>query len=38
MKRVIYLIFSVEELASLLEIDRKAVMRYKRKLVEYTNN
>ena len=31
----IYLIFSVEELASLLEMDRTAVMRYKKKLVEY---
>ncbi len=31
----IYLIFSVEELANLLEIDRTAVMRYKKKLVEY---
>jgi hypothetical protein len=31
----IYLIFSVEELAELLEIDRTAVMRYKKKLVEY---
>jgi hypothetical protein len=34
-KGYIYLIFSVEELASLLEIDRTAVMRYKKKLVEY---
>ena len=31
----IYLIFSIEELASLLEIDRKAVMRYKKLLVDY---
>ncbi len=31
----IYLIFSVEELSDLLEIDRTAVMRYKKKLVEY---
>jgi hypothetical protein len=31
----IYLIFSVEELADLLEIDRTAVMRYKKKLIEY---
>ena len=29
----IYLIFSVEELASLLEIDRTAVMRYKKSLL-----
>jgi hypothetical protein len=34
-KGYIYLIFSVEELADLLEIDRTAVMRYKKKLVEY---
>jgi predicted transcriptional regulator len=34
-KGYIYLIFSVEELANLLEIDRTAVMRYKKKLVEY---
>ena len=34
-KGYIYLIFSIEELASLLEIDRKAVMRYKKLLVEY---
>jgi hypothetical protein len=34
-KGYIYLIFSVEELASLLEMDRTAVMRYKKKLVEY---
>jgi hypothetical protein len=34
-KGYIYLIFSIEELASLLEIDRTAVMRYKKKLVEY---
>jgi len=34
-KGYIYLIFSVEELADLLEIDRTAVMRYKRKLVDY---
>jgi len=34
-KGYIYLIFSVEELASLLEIDRTAVMRYKKNLVEY---
>ena len=32
----IYLIFSVEKLASLLEMDRTAVMRYKKKLVEYS--
>jgi hypothetical protein len=31
----IYLVFSIEELASILEIDRKAVMRYKKLLVEY---
>jgi len=31
----IYLVFSVEELADLLEIDRTAVIRYKKKLVEY---
>jgi hypothetical protein len=31
----IYLIFSIEKLANLLEIDRKAVMRYKKLLVEY---
>ena len=34
-KGYIYLIFSVEELASLLEMDRTAIMRYKKKLVEY---
>lgn len=34
-KGYIYLIFSVEELADLLEIDRTAVMRYKKKLVDY---
>lgn len=34
-KGYIYLIFSVEELSDLLEIDRTAVMRYKKKLVEY---
>ena len=34
-KGYIYLIFSVEELSALLEIDRTAVMRYKKKLVEY---
>jgi len=34
-KGYIYLIFSVEELSNLLEIDRTAVMRYKKKLVEY---
>ena len=34
-KGYIYLIFSVEELASLLEMDRTAVIRYKKKLVEY---
>jgi hypothetical protein len=34
-KGYIYLIFSVEEMAGLLEIDRTAVMRYKKKLVEY---
>jgi len=31
----IYLVFSVEELADLLEIDRTAVIRYKKKLVDY---
>jgi len=31
----IYLIFSIEELASVLEIDRKAIMRYKKSLVDY---
>jgi hypothetical protein len=31
----IYLVFSIEELASILEIDRKAVMRYKKLLVDY---
>lgn len=31
----IYLVFSVEELSDLLEIDRTAVIRYKKKLVEY---
>ena len=35
-KGYIYLIFSVEELSNLLEIDRTAVMRYKKKLVEYS--
>jgi len=34
-KGYIYLIFSVEELADLLEIDRTAVMRYKKILVDY---
>ena len=34
-KGYIYLIFSIEGLASLLEIDRKAVMRYKKLLVDY---
>ncbi|MBA7627404.1 hypothetical protein ES703_34866 [subsurface metagenome] len=34
-KGYIYLIFSIEELASLLEMDRTAIMRYKKKLVEY---
>ena len=34
-KGYIYLIFSVEELASLLEMDRTAVMRYKKLLVDY---
>ncbi len=34
-KDYIYLIFSIEELADLLEIDRTVVMRYKKKLVEY---
>jgi len=34
-KGYIYLIFSIEELASLLEIDRKAIMRYKNSLVDY---
>ncbi|MHB1347715.1 MAG: replication initiator protein A [Candidatus Humimicrobiaceae bacterium] len=34
-KGYIYLVFSVEELASILEIDRKAVMRYKKLLVDY---
>jgi len=32
-KGYIYLIFSVEELASLLEMDRTAVMRYKKSLL-----
>ena len=36
MKKAIYLFFSVEELASLLEIDRTAIIRYKKKLVEYS--
>jgi hypothetical protein len=31
----IYLIFSIEDLANILEIDRKAVMRYKKSLVDY---
>jgi len=31
----IYLIFSVEELSDLLEMDRTAIIRYKKKLVEY---
>jgi hypothetical protein len=34
-KGFIYLVFSIEELASILEIDRKAVMRYKKLLVKY---
>ena len=34
-KGYIYLIFSIKELANLLEIDRKAVMRYKKSLVDY---
>ena len=34
-KGYIYLIFSVEELANLLEMDRTAIMRYKKRLVEY---
>ena len=34
-KEYIYLIFSIEELADLLEIDRKAVMRYKKLLADY---
>ena len=34
-KDYIYLIFSIEELADLLEIDRKAVMRYKKLLADY---
>jgi len=34
-KGYIYLIFSIEELASILEIDRKAVMRYKKSLVDF---
>jgi len=34
-KGYIYLIFSVEELSEILEIDRTVVMRYKKKLVEY---
>jgi len=34
-KGYIYLIYSIEELASLLEIDRKAIMRYKKSLVDY---
>src|SRR4030066_2051980 len=33
-KGYIYLVFSIEELAGILEIDRKAVMRYKRLLVD----
>ena len=35
-KGYIYLIFSVGELASLLEMDRKAVMRYKKSLVDHS--
>jgi len=35
-KGYIYLIFSIVELASLLEIDRKAVMRYKKSLVDHS--
>ena len=34
-KGYIYLIFSIEELAALLEIDRKAVMRYKKLLAKF---
>jgi len=34
-KGYIYLIFGIEELAGLLEIDRKAVMRYKKSLVDF---
>jgi len=34
-KGYIYLIFSIEDLSDLLEIDRKAVMRYKKLLVDY---
>jgi hypothetical protein len=34
-KGYIYLIFSVEELSNLLEMDRTAIIRYKKKLVEY---
>jgi len=34
-KGYIYLIFSVEELSDLLEMDRTAIIRYKKKLVEY---
>jgi hypothetical protein len=34
-KGYIYLIFSIEELARLLEIDRKAIMRYKKLLVDH---
>jgi len=35
-KGYIYLIFSIEELANLLEIDRKAIMRYKKSLIDYS--
>jgi len=34
-KGCIYLIFGIEELAALLEIDRKAVIRYKKLLSDY---
>lgn len=34
-KDYIYLIFSVEELASLLEINKNTVSKYKRELVKY---
>ena len=34
-KGYIYLIFSIKELSDLLEIDRKAVMRYKKLLTDY---
>ena len=35
-KGYIYLIFSIEELSDLLEMDRTAIIRYKKKLVEYS--